>query len=342
MKISILLPYKENFSSQYAGAVSLFVNDVTKVSDYKKRIHIFGNTNSKVKLSRNYINLDFDKKIFKSNSKIYVKSFLDYQKKIQPDLIEVHNRPNYIKLIREDFKNRLFLFFHNDPLTMNGSKTIDQRIYLLNNIDKIIFNSKWSQNRFFVGLSNKSTLLDKTSICYQSSSSTKINFTHKKKIISFVGKLNRAKGYDLFGQAITKILNKYPDWRAKVYGDEPREKLSYDHPNLKILGFKDNKQILKSLKEISISVVCSRWEEPFGRTSLEAASRGSAVIISNKGGLPETTNAAIILKKLDSSALYSAIDKLILNKKKLLQIQKKKITQILFLLMNIFHQLLIR
>ena len=185
MTISILLPYKENFSSQYAGAVSLFVNDVTKVSDYRKRIYIFGNTNSKVKLSKNYINLNFDKKIFKSSSKIYVKSFLDYQKKIQPDLIEVHNRPNYIKIIPEDFKNKLFLFVHNDPLTMNGSKTIDQRIYLLNNIDKIIFNSKWSQNRFFVGLPNKNSLLDKTSICYQSSSNTKINFTRKKKIISF-------------------------------------------------------------------------------------------------------------------------------------------------------------
>ena len=27
MKISILLPYKENFSPSYAGAVSLFIND---------------------------------------------------------------------------------------------------------------------------------------------------------------------------------------------------------------------------------------------------------------------------------------------------------------------------
>ena len=51
-----------------------------------------------------------------------------------------------------------------------------------------------------------------------------------------------------------------------------------------------------TFKKVSISVVCSRWEEPFGRTSLEAASRGSAVIISNRGGLPETTNSAIILK----------------------------------------------
>ena len=36
MKISILLPYKENFSPNYAGAVSIFVNDITNVSKFKK------------------------------------------------------------------------------------------------------------------------------------------------------------------------------------------------------------------------------------------------------------------------------------------------------------------
>ena len=40
MKISILLPYKENFSPIYAGAVSLFVKDTTELSDYKKHITI--------------------------------------------------------------------------------------------------------------------------------------------------------------------------------------------------------------------------------------------------------------------------------------------------------------
>ena len=44
MKITILLPYKENFSYDYAGAVSLFVNDTTKKSIYKRSIKIFGNT----------------------------------------------------------------------------------------------------------------------------------------------------------------------------------------------------------------------------------------------------------------------------------------------------------
>ena len=47
MKISILLPYKENFSPIYPGAVSLFVKDTTKISKYKKYIIIYGATNLK-------------------------------------------------------------------------------------------------------------------------------------------------------------------------------------------------------------------------------------------------------------------------------------------------------
>ena len=42
MKISILLPYKENFSPIYPGTVSLFVReDTSNVSKYKKNIVVF-------------------------------------------------------------------------------------------------------------------------------------------------------------------------------------------------------------------------------------------------------------------------------------------------------------
>ena len=37
---------------------------------------------------------------------------------------------------------------------------------------------------------------------------------------------------------------------------------------------------------------------PFGRTAMESAAYGCATIISNKGGLPETFNSDLILKKL--------------------------------------------
>ena len=50
MKISVLLPYKENFSSSYAGAVSIFVDSTNKLSKFKKDITVFGSTNFKNKL----------------------------------------------------------------------------------------------------------------------------------------------------------------------------------------------------------------------------------------------------------------------------------------------------
>ncbi len=322
MKISILLPYKENFSSKYAGAVSLFVKDTSINSKYKESIFVYGNMNYSKPFLENYVNIKLDKKILQSSSKNYVSKFLEKEKENNSDIIEIHNRPNYIRHLENIKNKKIILYFHNDPLTMNGSKKTTDRLYLLNNIDKILFNSKWSQKRFFIGIDNEELLKQKTSVCYQSTSKVKINFSKKKNLISFVGKLNRAKGYDLFGDAIIKILNKYPQWKSIVIGDEPREKINFQHKNLKILGFTSHENVLRKLKDVSISVVCSRWEEPFGRTSLEAASRGSAVIISKKGGLPETSRSAILLKELNSKNIYSVIENLILNRKKLKYCQK--------------------
>ena len=322
MKISILLPYKENFTKKAAGAVSLFVNQTTKVSKFKKDITIYGNTIFKDFLDKSYKNINFDKFLFRSSSKIFVDNFLRDESVINSDIIEVHNRPNYTKSIVKKFKNKIFLYFHNDPLSMDGSSTIKERIFLLNHLDKLIFNSDWSKERFFVGLNYNEINLRKIHVCYQSSNKTKIDFNKKEKIISFIGKLNTAKGYDIFGKAIIKILDKYKDWNAVVIGDEQREKINFKHSRLNIKGFRDNTYILNLLKKVSISVVCSRWEEPFGRASLEAASRGSAVIISKSGGLPETSRAALILKSLDVEVLINSISKLINDKNKLLKYQK--------------------
>ena len=84
MKISILLPYKENYSINYAGAVSLFINDTTKLSKFKKSINIFGSTNFKSKLSKNYTNIELSKSnLFQSQSRFYVNRFIELQKKIK-------------------------------------------------------------------------------------------------------------------------------------------------------------------------------------------------------------------------------------------------------------------
>ena len=318
------MPYKENFSPTYAGAVSLNINETLKISRYRKNTTVFGNTEYRNKFKHKYVNIPLQKRLFQSLNKKYVEEFIKLEKKKNSDLIELHNRPIYLSYLTNKLKNKTYiLYFHNDPLTMSGSKSIHERIFLLKNCFKIIFNSNWSKRRFLEGMKSDYINSEKLIVINQSAKKNKIDLNKKKKIITFVGKLNKSKGYDLFGKAIVKILHKYKDWTSIVIGDEPRDQLKFNHKNLIKLGFKKHKDVLNIYKKSTIAVVCSRWEEPFGRTSLEAASNGCAVIISNRGGLPETITNGIILKKLDVGNIYKEIKYLIKNAK-----QRKKLQQL--------------
>ena len=100
MKISILLPYKENFSIEYAGAVSIFINSVNSKSKFKDKITVYGNTKYRNYLSKNYLNISLDEtSIISSNNSLYVKNFIKKKNVIKSDIIENHNRPNYVKQI---------------------------------------------------------------------------------------------------------------------------------------------------------------------------------------------------------------------------------------------------
>ena len=120
-------------------------------------------------------------------------------------------------------------------------------------------------------------------------------------------------------------MNKYPNWSAKIIGDEKREKISLNHKNAHLMGFLEHEKVLNIFKKTSIAIACSRWEEPFGRTSLEASANGCAVIITNKGGLPETITNAKILETLNEKNLTECIKELIDNKPNRIKLQKLSI-----------------
>ncbi len=312
MKIATILPYKENYTFGKAQAAAIWVSDFYRNSKYKNQNYIFGNTKTKDFLTKNYVNIKISnlKSKFTSTTKEYCDNFVKYAQNKDFDILEIHNRPEVFNILKPEFKSKFILYFHNDPLTMNGSKSLKERLNLLINVDKIVFISKWVRDRFFTNLDKK--LSDKTEIIYHSVNKSKKKYKKDKKI-TFVGKLNTSKGYDIYKDAVIKILDEFKDWKAYSIGDESRSRPVINHINHKELGFLNHNKVLNFLSTSEIAVVPSRWEEPFGRTALESSSRACATIISNRGGLPETTDSCVILKKLNSKELYKEIKKLIKN-----------------------------
>ncbi len=326
-KIAILLPYKENYNVDNAGAASIWVKDYLKYSNLKSQTIVYGNINSRLKpLTKNFKNLKIENTLLSKNIYYTNQLYKDYQKK-KFLIIEIHNRPeSLIYLLKKKVSSKLIFIFHNNPKEMRGSSSVKERIYLAENTDHIYFVSNWVKKKFFEGLPYQNR--NNCETLYPSIEEPK-KFSKKSKMIIFTGKLNSSKGFDIFGKSIIKILDEFKDWKALAIGNEPREKFKFGHKNLKILDWARHQKILDYYAKSSISVVPSKWQEPFGRTSMESAAYGCATIISNNGGLPETFKSDLILKNVNSNELYKLIKKLILNKKLLLKIQKKNFSNVL-------------
>ena len=82
------------------------------------------------------------------------------------DIVEVHNRPLLLFKLINKVKSKFIFYFHNDPLSMKGSKSVKERLKILENVEKIIFVSEWVRGRFFLDIDQK--LQTKTEIVYPS------------------------------------------------------------------------------------------------------------------------------------------------------------------------------
>ena len=319
-EIAELLPNKEDYSLNNAAAASIWVKDFNKGNISSKQI-IFGISSSVTPLSKNFINLK--KKNLINNSFFYIKNFINKL----PESIKViiiHNRPHFFFILKKKFPAmRFVIIFHNDPNTLRGSRSVSEKINILEHCDKIIFVSAYVKERFYYNINKY--LPAKGQIIRPSTNYYNHNFKkniRKEKIIVFIGKLNASKGYNFFGPAVINILNKYKDWKVIVAGNEKREIYNFKHERFKIFDWLSHKQIINIYKKSSISVVPSTWEEPFGRTAMESSDMGNALITSNKGGLNETSINPILLKKINSKSIQNEIEKLIKDPNLLKKIQK--------------------
>ncbi|MGF1760320.1 glycosyltransferase family 4 protein [Photobacterium sagamiensis] len=125
----------------------------------------------------------------------------------------------------------------------------------------------------------------------------------KAKYITMVGD-SGVKGIDTF----LKIANLMPREQFRVVGRNLQKKQQGNilfHP-----FFRDVADMYSTSK---LLLVPSIWQEAFGKVSVEAASHGIPVIVSNRGGLPETvcSNELIVQDYLNPLSWQSRINKIL-------------------------------
>ncbi len=306
--IYIILPYKESLDPNKAGAVSIYVKDAYKYSKFREKIKVISSD-------------DFsNSKLFRNKS--YINKFCKKYKNTNISIIEIHNRPEYVSILKKNFPHsKLILTYHNDPQNLRGSITSEDRKKLLEICTEIVFISNWIKRRFFENVN--SSINSNNRIIYHGTNKKKINQSKKLKQILFVGKLNENKGYDVFVKVAEKFKKNNPEWNFIAIGNESRKKIFPDKNIVNEIGYKSNKDVLNFYEKSEIAIGNSKWDEPLGRIAIEASSRKCCPIISNVGGLIESKDIAIVLKENSPENIIKILNKITRNKKKLRKLQTK-------------------
>jgi glycosyltransferase involved in cell wall biosynthesis len=149
--------------------------------------------------------------------------------------------------------------------------------------------------------------------------------TYSKEGVKFiiVKSLTKTYGIDIAINAFIQLLEKYPDKqiRLDIYGDGPLRE-EYEHLADHYLGNAivfhgkiPHQKVPEKLKQSDVFVNISR-SESFGVSVLEASACGLAVIVSNRGGLPEVIldeKSGLILAELNEKECFEAMENYILN-----------------------------
>ena len=315
--IAVVLPKGEGFSPQQFGAISLCVRDFTHASRFKDSTTIIGGI-----ASDGFDGIAYETpasaRWFENRSRAYARGAAGIMNRKNVALAELHNRPVVAPMIAKRTRCRIALHLHNDPQEMDGTRTAGDRSRMLAMCAGVYCVSEYIRGRFNEGLSYAETA--KVHVVYNGIELPDKLPTKENRIV-FAGRMTEGKGALLLAKALTMALPGLPDWKATIIGSQRHEARAvvgtYERnvhetlallPQVELAGFLSHDGTLAQFARASIAVVPSVWQEPFGRTALEAMAYGCATISSGRGGLIEVTgDASLTLETLTPESLAQAI-----------------------------------
>lgn len=330
-----ILPPREGFSPQAFGAVSLSVKDFTESSRYRERCHILGAVDAPAFDGLNYHCLPVKKHWYEPNRRAYLRAIAHWLREHPaPALIELHNRPLLAAALRRMSTAPIALHLHNDPQEMKAAASPAARRRLLRRVDAVYCISHWVRTRFLSGLPESAAHKVHTVHSGLELPETK---AEKQPHIVFVGRMTPNKGGLECADAFARVLPEHRDWHGYMIGGrrhavsaqlsdyerQIQQRMTQAGARAHFEGFYPYDKTQAAFARAAIVVIPSLWDEPFGRTALEAIAHGCAVVCSGRGGLSEIIGeAGVLLQDVTGETIAAALDELIRNDTRRAQLQQ--------------------
>jgi glycosyltransferase involved in cell wall biosynthesis len=325
MRIKILLPYKETFSPQYAGAISLLVKNEYAFSCYSASTTVYGRLHDKPVFEGITFNgLKPRRRLGLGSKNIgLARAFFKELKQDKTDLVELHNRPYLFHYLFAQINTPITLHLHNDPLSMKGSCTAAERIAILDRAAAVICVSNHIKSRFMEGIAGE---YKNCFVLNNGVHRTLSRPPEKSKSIVFVGQISKNKGPHLLLEALQGWFSNYPDWKCAFVGGSKhgdyhfqsdyerafRQQCTGLGAQVQVTGYLPNAEVAQLMQQASVVVVPSIWQEPFGIVAAEALAHGAILLASNVGGLADiVAGRGVVLSECNAANIKLELQRIV-------------------------------
>ncbi|GAB7386691.1 spore coat protein CotSA [Bacillaceae bacterium] len=347
MKIAMVAPETLPVPPVRGGAVQIYIHEVLLRMPKKYKVTLFCPKEGRRKKTRYGKHI----KVQRIPRKAYVHTLKKSLQKTDYRIVHVINRPDFVPALKPAAKKAKFIVnLHNDlseRIRVKGKKWYNKykrkwvkqpRLFIANSryirrTARKAFPKIRAIKTIHLGIDPKKFRSIWEHKGYAAKARRKWG-VQGKKVVLYVGLIDRKKGLDTLIDAVSRLKNKHRNLRLLVAGSarhgtnrlsrysmgmvrKARKKLG---KKVRFVGFVPPAKIPSLYAAADVFVCPSRWKEPFGRVNLEAMASGLPVIATKRGGIPEAVvhgkTGYLLSRPNDAKTMAQRIDQLLKNRRR--------------------------
>jgi spore coat protein SA len=329
--VAVLLSGREKFSHYFGGAVARWTYEVYSCLSDRIDVTVFGfpttredlyplrhetseawracNLVARIPVARRY------------EETLWLRALLRRLRRFE--IVHIHNRPQWVQALRRmGYGGAIVLHLHNDHLGHWPGPALDA---LAPSLDAIVTCSDYLRSTFAA----KSRLLNDKAHVVFNGANLQLFYPREEvrepKTIFFVGRFDPEKGVLQLFQAYEKVLNTHPDAKLVIGGTpnfgthretpyvrqvrELADSLNKNkHAEIFFTGYLDHgKDLPLWFQKATVFACPSLFREPFGLVNAEAMACATAVVGSNRGGIPQVLGDTGKLADPENTIEFAAV-----------------------------------